>query len=208
MVVEVIIKRWCGGGQWGILHWGYGKRSCTAYIQWLFCSVGELVALENTSSSTWIVALVTPERLLSWMRQHVFLEVRYCCAGEFKHCVQLKGFSPEWKQVCFEAGSCCAAIITLCAAKKAFLLNGLANAVTSCCGGVAALCANKRLLSRVGEHVSLEDTSCCAGVVALFANKRLLSTVNHHVHFQMIRFDGWVAALQCIGIKNFLAHSI
>ena len=69
--------------------------------------------------------------------------------------------------------------------------------VTSCCGGVAALCANKRLLSRVGEHVSLEDTSCCAGVVALFANKRLLSTVNHHVHFQMISFDGWVAALQC-----------
>ena len=33
IVVEVIIKRWCGAGQWGILHWGYWKRSCTAYIQ-------------------------------------------------------------------------------------------------------------------------------------------------------------------------------
>ena len=45
------------------------------------------------------------------------------------------------------------------------------------------------------SQVLLEVTSCRAGVVALFANKRLLSTVNHHVHFQMISFDGRVAAL-------------
>ena len=57
--------------------------------------------------------------------------------------------------------------------------------IVSSCGEVTALCANKRLLSRVGEHVSLEDTSCCAGVVTLFANKRLLSTVNQHVGFQI-----------------------
>ena len=62
--------------------------------------------------------------------------------------------------------------------------------IASSCGGVAAMCANKRLLSRVGEYVSLEDTSCCTGVVALFASKRLHSTVNHLVHFQMIIFDG------------------
>ena len=78
--------------------------------------------------------------------------------------MQPEGISPEWEQMHFE--------------------------ITSSCGGVASLCANKRLLSRVGEHASLEDTSCFTGVVALFANKRLLSTVNHHVHFQMIIFDG------------------
>ena len=62
--------------------------------------------------------------------------------------------------------------------------------IASSCGGVAAMCANKRLLSHVGEHVSLEDTSYCTGVVAVVASKRLLSTVNHLVHFQMIIFDG------------------
>ena len=76
----------------------------------------------------------------------------------------------------------CSINYTVCSS-KAFLLNGLPMRleIASSCRGVAALCANKRLLSRVGEHVSLEDTSCCTGVVALFANKGLLSTVNHHV---------------------------
>ena len=76
-----------------------GREAALLTYKWLFCSVGELVALENTSSSAWIVALVTPERLLSWMRQHVFLEVRYPCAGEFTLCAAER-FSSELESWC------------------------------------------------------------------------------------------------------------
>ena len=79
--------------------------------------------------------------------------------------------------------------------------------IASSCGGVAALGASNRLLSWVGEHVSLEDTSCCTGVVALFANKRLLSTVNHHVHFQMIIFfPKWNIYYSLVFMKGRTKH--
>ena len=56
-------------------------------LLWLFAGVVALLAGKR------FLALVTPERLLSWMRQHVFLEVRYYCAGEFTLCAAERFFS-------------------------------------------------------------------------------------------------------------------
>ena len=80
--------------------------------------------------------------------------------------------------------------------------------VTSSCAEVVTLCANEISFSCMGYHVFFEGTSLCAGAVTLHAIKRLLWT-SIHVSFQMISFDGWVAALlAAVGLLSIMLKHV
>ena len=99
---------------------------------------------------------------ISWMEEHVFLEVTSVCA---------------W-------------VGTLCAAERlsAWMGEHVFLEVTSLCAGVVALFAKKRLLSTMNPHVDFQLRSTDGWETTLVARVRLLSTVLKHVCFKVFAY--------------------
>ena len=146
----------------------------------LLSSLFELVLLEILKLIAGIVKLVTPERLLSKMYVHVRFEFTSFCVWviEYSHCVQAKGFSPEWISI--------------------RILRPPAVTVYT---GVFTLSATESLfLESVRPHMCLEVTSCSLGVVTKGATGRPEALVS-------MWFLRWPAAvrvlLHCGHLKGF-----
>ena len=115
------------------------------------------------------------------------------------HCVQPKGFSPEWVNMCFFMSPAVVQekshYVQLYGLSPGWVSNKhVCPEATSCCAAIVALCAIERFVSWMSLHVCPKVPSCCAGIVTPSSAEKF-SWMGWHVFLEVTSLCAGVVAL-------------